>query len=90
MTETCIFGAGAIGGLMGAKLAKGAKRISRSLLAGRILEAQAVGEAPGVRFPVDVDDRMEMAAKVGAAGLRTRAGRSNSTPYLALSSNWRK
>ena len=29
-------------------------------------EAQAVGEALGVTFAVDVDERMDMAAKVGA------------------------
>lgn len=40
----------------------GARRALRAMM----LEAQAVGEALGVRFPVDVEKRMDMAAKVGA------------------------
>jgi 2-dehydropantoate 2-reductase len=39
---------------------------ARRVLRAMMVEAQAVGEALGVRFPVSVDERMEMAAKVGA------------------------
>jgi 2-dehydropantoate 2-reductase len=39
---------------------------ARRVLRAMMLEAQAVGEALGVRFPVSVEERMDMAAKVGA------------------------
>jgi 2-dehydropantoate 2-reductase len=39
---------------------------ARRVLRAMMLEAQAVGEALGVGFPVDVEERMDMAAKVGA------------------------
>jgi 2-dehydropantoate 2-reductase len=39
-----------------------ARRVLRTMM----LEAQAVGEVLGVRFPVSVEERMDMAAKVGA------------------------
>ena len=39
---------------------------ARSVLRAMMVEAQAVGEALGARFPVNVDERMDMAAKVGA------------------------
>ena len=39
---------------------------ARGALRAMMLEAQAVGEALGVRFPVDVEERMDMATKVGA------------------------
>jgi 2-dehydropantoate 2-reductase len=39
---------------------------ARSVLRVMMLEAQAVGEALGVSFPVDVEERMNMATKVGA------------------------
>jgi len=39
---------------------------ARRVLLAMMLEAQAVGEALGVRFPVSVEERMDMAAKVGA------------------------
>lgn len=39
---------------------------ARRVLRAMMVEAQAVAEALGVRFPVSVDERMDMAAKVGA------------------------
>jgi 2-dehydropantoate 2-reductase len=39
---------------------------ARRVLRAMMQEAQAVGEALGVRFPIDVEERMDMAAKVGA------------------------
>jgi 2-dehydropantoate 2-reductase len=39
---------------------------ARRALRAMMMEARAVGEALGVRFPVGVEERMEMAAKVGA------------------------
>ncbi len=39
---------------------------ARRVLRAMMVEAQAVAEALGVRFPVSVNERMDMAAKVGA------------------------
>ena len=39
---------------------------ARRVLRAMMVEAQTVGEPLGVRFPVSVDERMDMAAKVGA------------------------
>lgn len=39
---------------------------ARSVLRVMMLEAQAVGEALGVSFPMDVEERMDMATRVGA------------------------
>src|SRR5262249_50830688 len=38
---------------------------ARNVLRAMMLEAQAVGEALGVHFPVNVEERMDMAARVG-------------------------
>ncbi|WP_119272667.1 2-dehydropantoate 2-reductase [Taklimakanibacter deserti] len=50
------------GTLEGLARDESARRVLRAMM----VEAQAVGEALDVRFPVDVEERMDMAAKVGA------------------------
>lgn len=50
------------GTLVGLATDPGTRRVIRAMMA----EAQEVGEAVGVTFTVGIDDRIEMAAKVGA------------------------
>ena len=59
---------------------------TRALSPGMMLEAQAIGEKLGVRFPIDVDRRIDGAGEVGAHKTSMlqdleRAGRSRSTRW---------